>query len=259
MAEFIKESRSMEERYTEAMQMAGYDPVEPQEGSLATVFFQSRATKEISGWDGWESVGWFLERHGMEQEIRSLDFWTLVNQGHFTQFEEEDFTYYKKISTFQMDIMMQLVPPEALQLEKFLFQDMVFNGREFSESSFINCRFCNCHFQDSLFQNTDFSGSLFSACDWSGVRMESCRFSQNQFSACVFSDGIIRQSDFSDVGFLDTRITGSVLEENRIKNAVSQETKGPYRILTDLQALQKTEEQKQAENKKKTVCMGKSR
>ena len=258
MAEFITEGCSMEERYTEAMQMAGYSPVEAEEGSLATVFFQNRATKEITGWDGWEAVGWFLEDHGIEQEIRSLDFWKLVNQGHFTRFEEEDFTHYKKISAFQMDIMLQLVPSEALHLEKFLFQDMDFNGQEFSESSFANCRFCNCRFQDNLFQNIDFSNSLFAGCDWSGVQIESCGFSQSHFNGCVFSDSTIWQSDFSDVGFLDTRITGSILDGNKINHAVCQETGGPYRMLTDLQDLQKAGEEKRAEMKK-TVCMGKSR
>ena len=123
MAEFIKEGRSMEERYNEAMQMAGYDPVEPQENSLATVFFQNRATKEITGWDGWESVGGFLEDQGVEQQIQSLDFWKLVNQGKFTQFEREDFTFYKIMTAFQFGIMLQLVPSEALHLEKFLFHE----------------------------------------------------------------------------------------------------------------------------------------
>lgn len=258
MAEFITEGRSMERRYIEAMQMAGYDPVEVPEGSLATVMFQNRITKETTGWDGWESVGGFLEEQGVEQQIQSLDFWNLVNQGHFTQFEEEDFTYYKKISAFQMDIMLQLVSPENLHLEKFLFQDMEFNGREFSESSFINCRFCNCHFQDSLFQNTDFTNSLFASCDWKAVQIGQCSFEQAQISCCTFSDCTIRQSDFTSTGFLDTGMTDCILEGNQLKNAVSRETGGPYRLLADLQDLQKTE-QKQEENKKKTVCMGKSR
>lgn len=259
MAEFIKESRSMEERYTEAMQMAGYDPVEPQENSLASVFFQSRMTKEITGWDGWESVGGFLEDQGVEQQIQSLDFWKLVNQGKFTQFEREDFTSYKIMTAFQFDIMLQLVPPETLKLDGYLFQDMDFSNRELIQGAFTHCRFHKCRFQDSTLQSLDFSGSLFAGCDWKGVQIRQCSFEQAQISCCRFSDCTIRQSDFTSTGFLDTGMTESILEDNQVKNAICQETGGPYRVLTDLQALQKTEEQKQAENKKKTVCMGKSR
>lgn len=259
MAEFITEGRSMEQRYTEAMQMAGYDPVEVPEGSLATVMFQNRMTKETTGWDGWESVGGFLEELGVKQQIQSLDFWKLVNQGKFTRFEREDFTFYKIMTPFQFDIMLQLVPPETLKLDGYLFQDMDFSNRELKQGAFTRCRFHKCRFQDSTLQSIDFSGSLFAGCDWKGVQIGQCSFEQAKISSCSFSDCTIRQSDFTSIGFLDTRITGSVLEGNQIKNAFCQETGGPYRVLTDLQALQKTNEQKQAENKKKTVCMGKSR
>lgn len=258
MAEFITEGRSMEQRYTEAMQMAGYDPVEPQENSLATVFFQNRATKEITGWDGWESVGVFLEEQGVEQQIQSLDFWKLVNQGHFSRFEREDFTSYKIMTPFQFDIMLQLVPPETLKLDGYLFQDMDFCNRDLKQGTFTHCRFHKCRFQPHTLQNLDFSGSLFAGCDWNGVQIRQCSFEEAQISCCTFSDCTIQQSDFTSTGFLDTGMTDCILEGNQLKNAVSRETGGPYRLLADLQDLQKTG-QKQAENKKKTVCMRKSR
>lgn len=54
-------NNSLDERYTEAMKMAGYELVETDPDSMATVTFRIENSNEKIGFDGWELVGQYLE------------------------------------------------------------------------------------------------------------------------------------------------------------------------------------------------------
>lgn len=53
---------SLDERYTQAMMLAGWKRVEPDEYSLATIAFENRHGNEKIGFDGWKMVGQELEK-----------------------------------------------------------------------------------------------------------------------------------------------------------------------------------------------------
>lgn len=70
--------KSLEQLYYEAMKIAGYEMVETESGSLATVTFGKIGTDKKIGFDGWELVGDFLESESelmegtQKENIRNL-------------------------------------------------------------------------------------------------------------------------------------------------------------------------------------------
>lgn len=72
-------NNSLDERYTEAMKMAGYELVKTDPDSMATVTFKIKNSDRTVVFDGWQSVGQYLEDVVPTDEAEAKRFYELIH------------------------------------------------------------------------------------------------------------------------------------------------------------------------------------
>lgn len=77
---------SLEERYTIAMEMAGYEPAQTEPDSMATVTFKTRNPDRTIAFDGWQAVGLYLEEVVLADEVAAKRFDELIHPQGRIQF-----------------------------------------------------------------------------------------------------------------------------------------------------------------------------
>lgn len=104
------EENSLEERYTMAMELAGYEPARTEPDSMATVTFKTRNSDRTVAFDGWQSVGYYLEDVVLDDEAEAKRFDELIHPRGRIQFvtqnldgeglgEENDINIYPDMET----------------------------------------------------------------------------------------------------------------------------------------------------------------
>lgn len=77
---------SLEERYTIAMEMAGYEPAQTEPDNMATVTFKTRNPDRMITFDGWQAVGMYLEDVVLSDETEARRFDELIHPQGRIQF-----------------------------------------------------------------------------------------------------------------------------------------------------------------------------
>src|SRR4051812_34213285 len=54
---------------------------------------------------------------------------------------------------------------EALNIQRSVFTDVLFDDGDFSRANFQNCKFLNCKFNKTIFTDANFNGSSFINCN----------------------------------------------------------------------------------------------
>lgn len=75
-------------------------------------------------------------------------------------------------------------------------------------SSFFDARFKNADWSGGTLVDVDFGASEFVGCDLSGARLDRCGFEGCRFERCDVSRVELGRSQFTDVTFVDCRLTG---------------------------------------------------
>jgi len=114
---------------------------------------------------------------------------------------------------------------EEEKIEGAVFRNLICEGEDFSQLSFLGIRFENCRFWNCRFEGAEFINTLFQSCDVTGCDMNKCYIDRAAFISCKgvgvkFADSIIK--NFSVV---DSNFNYSNFDMSRFENVWIEKTK----------------------------------
>lgn len=122
MEEMKTNQLTLEERYTEAMKIAGYERIPIDEGELATVAFKNMENGETVRMDGWQSVGEYVNEISFPEDMDKAKFENLIHP-------EGRMEYYLKIPSTEL-------PLEPPAIEKYKNLEEAYKA--YQEAGFAN-------------------------------------------------------------------------------------------------------------------------
>ena len=109
----------------------------------------------------------------------------------------------------------------------------VFNGIDFSGSSFRLiffdfCEFTNCIFRDVDMKYTVFAGATLTTCDFSSSDILHCNFNGISAKKCVFDESDLYFSTFAHSTFIDSSFNDCNLKKVRFNNSKRENVSFKY-------------------------------